>query len=117
MVFEWLNSLWVTPVPALMSCASPGRITAPEPMLSWWASAPSSTQVRISHVAVRVRREAAARRDPIVVQDAQRAPLHPRRVVVVAEREAVPSVEPGKPRHATVGRASRGVRWLGSGSD
>ena len=40
---EALYSLWVTPVPALMRCTSPGRITEWLPMLSLWASAPART--------------------------------------------------------------------------
>ena len=40
---EALNSLCITPVPALMRCTSPGRMTEPLPSESLWASAPSST--------------------------------------------------------------------------
>jgi len=36
-------SLCSTPRPALMRCTSPGTIAEPFPMLSLWASAPSST--------------------------------------------------------------------------
>ena len=46
----WLNSLCITPRPALMRCTSPGRITPegapalrPLPMLSLCASSPLST--------------------------------------------------------------------------
>ena len=39
----WLNSEWRMPLPALMRCTSPGRITLPLPMLSLWPSSPSST--------------------------------------------------------------------------
>jgi hypothetical protein len=46
------------------------------------------------HVAVAVRAEAGARRDGVVVEDAQVAEAHVRRVVVVGEREAVVAVEP-----------------------
>ena len=45
---DGLNSLCVTPVPALMRCTSPGRITEPVPMESLCASAPSSTYEMIS---------------------------------------------------------------------
>jgi hypothetical protein len=38
-----LNSLWLIPVPALMRCTSPGRITALVPVLSLCSTAPSST--------------------------------------------------------------------------
>ncbi len=43
LVCEALNSLWRTPLPALMRCTSPGRIVEPVPMESWCASSPSST--------------------------------------------------------------------------
>ena len=42
-VFEALNSLCRTPLPALMRWTSPGRITELEPVESLCASAPSST--------------------------------------------------------------------------
>jgi len=40
---SWLNSLCVTPRPALMRCTSPGTMVEPLPMESRCASAPSST--------------------------------------------------------------------------
>ncbi|MNY64487.1 hypothetical protein D3C86_2016110 [compost metagenome] len=40
---EALYSLWRTPVPALIICTSPGRITEPVPIESLCSSAPSST--------------------------------------------------------------------------
>ena len=43
-----LNSLWVTPVPALILWTLPGRMVEPLPMLSLWASAPLRTYVMIS---------------------------------------------------------------------
>ncbi|MNR36640.1 hypothetical protein D3C85_1545860 [compost metagenome] len=46
------------------------------------------------HVAVRVRREATASGDQVVVPDPQVAPVHARRVVVFGEREVVMGVEP-----------------------
>src|SRR5690606_35306115 len=46
------------------------------------------------HVGVPVRGEPGAGRDPVLVDHAQRAEAHPRRVVVVPERERVPAVEP-----------------------
>src|SRR3546814_15577811 len=55
------------------------------------------------HVGVAVRREAGARRDAILVDHPQRAPAHPRRVVVVAERERVVAVEPAGFYVAAVG--------------
>ena len=58
------------------------------------------------HVAVRVRAEAAAGRDAVVVDDAQRAEPHVRRVVVVAEGERVPAVEPTDARAPALGAAT-----------
>src|SRR3546814_11361917 len=55
------------------------------------------------HVGVAVRREAGARRDAVLVEHPQRAPAHPRRVVVVAERERVVAVEPAGFDVAAVG--------------
>ena len=40
---DGLNSLWRTPVPAVMCCNSPGRRTDPLPRLSRCSSAPSRT--------------------------------------------------------------------------
>src|SRR5262249_54639403 len=48
------------------------------------------------HVAVRVRAEAAAGGDAVVVEDAQAAEAHVLGVVVVGERERVPAVEPAE---------------------
>ena len=53
------------------------------------------------HVAVRVRAEAAARRDQVVVDDAQVAPAHVRRIEIVGERERVMTFQP-----AVVGMAA-----------
>src|SRR5262249_19617362 len=50
------------------------------------------------HVAVRVRPEAAAWRDPVFVDHPQRPEAHVRRVLVVPEREAVPAVQPPRLR-------------------
>src|SRR5207253_2837847 len=47
-VGDGLNSLCITPVPAVMRCISPGFRTAPPPRLSRCCSAPSRTQVTIS---------------------------------------------------------------------
>src|SRR5690348_2497561 len=69
------------------------------------------------HVPVRVRAEAAALGDAIVVDDPQHRVAHVGRVVVVGEGEAVPAVEP-----AMVGVAAfaggadgkhGGLRWSG----
>jgi Arc/MetJ family transcription regulator len=46
------------------------------------------------HVAMAVRAEAGARRDAVVVDDAQVAHAHVARVVVVGEREAVETLQP-----------------------
>jgi hypothetical protein len=54
------------------------------------------------HVAVRVRGEARLRRNGIVVPDAQRAPAHPLRIVIIGEGEVVTGIEP-----AVVGVAQR----------
>src|SRR6185295_15245453 len=48
------------------------------------------------HVAVSVGVEPAARPHPVLVDHAQRAEAHMLRVVVVAEGEAVPAVEPAE---------------------
>ncbi|EWS62631.1 hypothetical protein Y695_04138 [Hydrogenophaga sp. T4] len=39
----WLNSLWRTPLPALMRCTSPGGMPLTLPMLSLCARLPDST--------------------------------------------------------------------------
>ena len=49
------------------------------------------------HVAVRVRRKALARLDPVLVDHAQRAEAHVLRVVVVGEGERVAALEPAVP--------------------
>src|SRR5690606_25593256 len=46
------------------------------------------------HVGMAMRRETCAGRDAILVDHAQRPPAHPRRIVVLAERERVSAVEP-----------------------
>jgi hypothetical protein len=58
------------------------------------------------HVAVAVRAEARSRLDPVVVDHAQAAKAHVARVVVLAERERVPAVEPAPVGPAAVLRAS-----------
>ena len=47
-LLEALNSLWRMPLPALIICTSPGRMTEPVPIESSWARAPSSTYEKIS---------------------------------------------------------------------
>ena len=47
------------------------------------------------HVTVRMGRKATRRSDVILVDDTQGTETHPVRVVVIAEREAVPAVQPG----------------------
>jgi hypothetical protein len=54
------------------------------------------------HVAVAVRPESLSRLDAVLVDDAQRTEAHVRGVVVLAERERVPAVEP-----AEIGAAAR----------
>ena len=54
------------------------------------------------HVAVRMRREAGLRSDAVVVPDADPAPAHAGRVVIIGEAEMVAGVEP-----AMVGMAER----------
>src|SRR6185369_2518738 len=46
------------------------------------------------HVAVRMRREATLRRDLVVVPDADPAPAHAARVVIIGEGEMVAGVQP-----------------------
>ena len=53
------------------------------------------------HVAVRMRPEALPRSNPVVVDDAQRAKAHVRRIVIVREGKGVMRVEP-----AVVGMAA-----------
>ena len=60
------------------------------------------------HVAVPVRAEAGAGGDGVVVEDAQVAEAHVRRVVVVGEREAVVAVEPAVVGVAAVLRLADG---------
>ena len=93
-VFEALNSLCRTPVPALMRWTSPGRMTEPVPIESLCSSAPSRTYEMISMSRWRVRAEALPRRDAVLVDDAERAEAHVVGVVVVRERERVVRVEP-----------------------
>src|SRR3954462_15105152 len=54
------------------------------------------------HVAVRVGREARFGGDAVVVPDPDRAPAHPRRIVIIGEGEMVAGVQP-----AMVGVAER----------
>ena len=75
-VFEAFISLCCTPVPADIRCTSPGLMTEPVPMVSLCASAPVEHVADDLHVAVAVRREAAARGDAILVDHAQRAEAH-----------------------------------------
>ncbi len=46
------------------------------------------------HVAVRMGREALARRHPILVDDPQRGKAHMLRVVIIGEGKRMPGVEP-----------------------
>ena len=63
------------------------------------------------HVAVRVRGEAGAARDAVVVGDDEQPVAHVSRVEVAAEAEAVAGVEPGDPRvEAVVGPAQVDLR-------
>jgi hypothetical protein len=63
LVFEALNSLWRTPVPALMRCTSPGRITEPLPICPVLERAVEHVADDL-HVAVAVGAEAGARLPP-----------------------------------------------------
>src|SRR5919112_1293635 len=58
------------------------------------------------HVAVRVRAEARAGRDVVLVDDPQAPEAHVARVVVVAEREGVAAVEPPRARPPALPRRS-----------
>src|SRR5579862_2636637 len=58
------------------------------------------------HVAMRMRRKSIIRRDPVFVDDAQRAKYHPLRIPIVAETESMVSLEP-----------SRGLRLRVPGQD
>src|SRR5262245_52881533 len=49
------------------------------------------------HVAVRMRTKPSARRDAVIVDHAQRAEAHVRRVVVLAEGKRVSTVQPWQP--------------------
>ena len=82
------------PRPALMRCASPGRITPWLPSLSRCSSAPSSTHVTISMSRCGCEPEAGAGRDHVVVVHEQQPVVRVLRVVVLREAEAVPRVEP-----------------------
>ena len=54
-----------------------------------------------------MRGEAAARRDPVLVDHPQRAEAHPVRVVVMPERKGVPAVEPAHFDATAFGRRAR----------
>src|SRR5207237_4329430 len=58
------------------------------------------------HVPMAVRAEALSGLDPVVVQHAQRAKAHVTGVVIVAERERVPAVEPAPLSLSSLCRAS-----------
>ena len=60
------------------------------------------------HVAMRVPPEAPAGRDPVLVDDPQRAEAHVSRIDVVGERESVPAVEPVGLGAAPLGGSSYG---------
>ena len=50
-------------------------------------------------------------RDAVVVDDPQRAELVVLRVVVIAERERVPAIEPAEIRDAALGSLSNRQHW------
>jgi hypothetical protein len=58
------------------------------------------------HVAVAVRAEARPGADPVVIDHPERPETHVRRVVVIAERERVPAVEPTPVRAPCLARGS-----------
>ena len=64
------------------------------PSESWWTRRAVEHPGHDLHVAVRVRLEAAARRDDVVVVDEQQPEVGVRRVVVVPERERVARLQP-----------------------
>src|SRR6185436_19336249 len=66
------------------------------------------------HVAVRVRAEAGAAADDVLVDHAQRAEAHAGGVVVVPERERVPRVEPRQARAAARGGVEHLDHFLGA---
>ena len=109
-----LNSLCWTPRPALMRCTSPGRMMPLAPPVAAGAEAVAVCQLAVEdvaddlHVAVAVRAEAAARSDPVLVDDAQVAEAHVARIVVVGEREAVLALQPAVIGVAPFGRFAQG---------
>ena len=105
-VGDGLNSLCMTPRPALMRCTSPGTIVEPVPMLSV-RELPFEHVADDLHVAVAVRAEAHARLHAVLVDDAQRAEAHVRGIVVVGEAEAVERVEPAVVGVAALGRPAQ----------
>ncbi len=68
------------------------------------------------HLAVRMRVEAGIRRDLVIVPDAQPAEAHALRVVVLAEAEVMPGVEPLVAKAAETGEGSNldhgGFSWI-----
>ena len=94
LVSDALNSLWITPEPALIACTSFG------PSTCCFAHAVLVREPAVEHVgqdlhvAMAVRTEALAGRDAIVVEHAQRAKAHVLRIVVPAERKRVIAVQP-----------------------
>jgi hypothetical protein len=60
------------------------------------------------HVAVAVRAEALPGRDPVLVDHAQRAEAHVRRVVVAGERERVVRLQPAVVGEAALVAAAQG---------
>lgn len=62
------------------------------------------------HVAVRMRPEAQARRNPVVVDDAQGAEAHVRRIIIVREGKGVIRIEPAVVSVAALG-GSAGVQF------
>lgn len=58
------------------------------------------------HVAVRMGREARVRCDFIIVPDPQRAPVHPRRVIVVGKGKVMTGIQPAMMGTAELGEGA-----------
>src|SRR5712692_3648059 len=64
------------------------------------------------HVAMRVRGKTLTGRDPVFVDDAQTAPVHVRRIVILIERESVIRIEPPMIKVAAIfGFANSDPSW------
>ena len=91
---EALNSACTMPVPALIFWISPGRMIEPLPSESLCCNAPDENVGHDLHVAMGMGLEAAAARNDVFIDDAQRPETHMIGIAVIAEGKCVTAVEP-----------------------